>query len=85
MPDPSRAPSTAGDFTASSGPMQLVVNGEPFFLETGATIGDVLRALDLSGPVAVEVNESVVPRSEHASFEVHAGDRLEIVHFVGGG
>jgi sulfur carrier protein len=65
--------------------MQLVVNGEPFSLETGTTVADVLRALEITGPVAVELNESVIPRREHTTFEVHEGDRLEVVHFVGGG
>jgi sulfur carrier protein len=35
--------------------------------------------------VAVEQNGSIVPRSEFATREVSEGDKLEIVHFVGGG
>jgi thiamine biosynthesis protein ThiS len=33
----------------------------------------------------VERNEAVVPRAEHASTTISPGDRLEVVHFVGGG
>jgi len=65
--------------------MELVVNGEPFVLESGRTILALLQALELNGPVAVERNEAVIPRAEHATFELSPGDRLEIVHFVGGG
>jgi thiamine biosynthesis protein ThiS len=35
--------------------------------------------------VAVELNRDIVPRAKWAASELHAGDRLEIVHFVGGG
>jgi sulfur carrier protein len=65
--------------------MELVVNGEPFQLGSGTTIADLLRALAIEGPVAVERNEAVVPRAEHALCQLHPGDKLEIVHFVGGG
>jgi sulfur carrier protein len=37
------------------------------------------------GPVAVERNQEVVPRAEHAATRLDEGDSLEIVHFVGGG
>ena len=37
------------------------------------------------GPVAVERNGEVVPRAEHATTALAAGDAVEIVHFVGGG
>ena len=35
--------------------------------------------------VAVERNEEVVPRAQHESTELAEGDRVEVVHFVGGG
>ena len=35
--------------------------------------------------VAVERNEEIVPRSTYADVALHEGDRLEIVHFIGGG
>jgi sulfur carrier protein len=35
--------------------------------------------------VAVERNEEVVPRAQHESAELTEGDRVEVVHFVGGG
>lgn len=71
-----------GSFSA----MQVVVNGERMEIEEAATISALIRALDFdSGPVAVEVNRAVVPRAEHMSHRLRAGDVVEIVHFVGGG
>ncbi len=66
--------------------MQIEVNGEPCEVEEGTTVGALLEALGLGGAlVAVERNQDIVPRAEHPSTRVAPGDRLEIVHFVGGG
>lgn len=69
-----------------SAPMRIEVNGEPRQIEPGTTIGALLAELGLGGVlVAVERNEAIVPRAEHAEAPIADGDRLEIVHFVGGG
>lgn len=66
--------------------MQIEVNGERHELPDGATVTALLSALGLEGTlVAVERNEEVVPRAEHARCVLASGDRVEIVHFVGGG
>jgi sulfur carrier protein len=66
--------------------MRIEVNGEPREVPAGTTVGDLLEGLGLGGQVvAVERNREIVPRAEHAKAEVREGDRLEIVHFVGGG
>ena len=66
--------------------MQLTVSGEPQDLP-GATSVAALRArLGLAAArVAVEINEDVVPRGTYETRALAAGDRVEIVHFVGGG
>ena len=62
------------------------VNGEPFAAAAGASARDVVVALGLEGrPIAVEVNERVVPRADLGNCMLQAGDRLEIVTLVGGG
>lgn len=62
------------------------VNGEARQVPEGITVTQLLATLGLEGTlVAVERNAAVVPRAEHASTQLHAGDRLEVVHFVGGG
>lgn len=66
--------------------MQLTINGKPVELEKVRTIEDLIRARGLkTSLVAVEQNGTIVPRSEFATCEVAEGDKLEIVHFVGGG
>jgi thiamine biosynthesis protein ThiS len=66
--------------------MQLVINGKTVELDQVRTIEDLVRARGLkTSLVAVEHNGTIVPRSEFAIREVTEGDKLEIVHFVGGG
>jgi sulfur carrier protein len=66
--------------------MNVVLNGEPRDLAAGTTLADLLQSVDL-GPrrFAVEINEELVPRSEHADRVLQAGDRIEIVQAIGGG
>lgn len=64
----------------------ITVNGEPRQLPGPATIADLLAQIGLDmRKVAVERNLEIVPRSTYAATALAAGDRLEIVHFIGGG
>jgi sulfur carrier protein len=64
----------------------VIVNGEPQNVPAGSTAGDLVAALGFAGrPLAVEVNEEVVPRMRLADCRLEAGDRLELVTLVGGG
>lgn len=66
--------------------IEVIVNGEPQRIASGATVKDLLVALGLGAkPVAVERNRQVVPRAQHGQTALDAGDRLELVTFVGGG
>lgn len=66
--------------------MQIVLNGQTRTLETGTTLADLVATLEFRGRrMAIEVNEEVIPRSEYADFVLGEGDRVEIVHAVGGG
>ena len=66
--------------------MQITINGETRELADQVSIEDLLHTLAVPpGRVAVEVNEAVVPRDAYAVRRLAAGDRIEIVHFVGGG
>lgn len=65
--------------------MELYVNGEARELAV-ATVAELVVALGLEGRrVAVELNGAVVPKSRHAAQPLHAGDRVELVHALGGG
>lgn len=66
--------------------MHITVNGDAHEIPPGTTVSGLVEILGLTeGPVAVERNREVVPRAQHSTTELHAGDTLEIVHFVGGG
>ena len=66
--------------------VRIEVNGEARDVDTGTTVAALLRELGVDdGPVAVERNEAIVPRAEHATTSLAEGDRVEVVRFVGGG
>jgi len=66
--------------------MNILLNGEQRGLDGALTLHGLIDHLELSGKrLAVEVNEEVVPRSQHAEYRLHDGDRVEIVHAIGGG
>lgn len=66
--------------------MQVQVNGEAMELPSGATVAALVEKMALTGKrLAVEVNEDIVPRSQHAEFALNNGDRVEVVHAIGGG
>ena len=64
----------------------IEVNGEARQVPAPATVALLLTQLGLdTRKVAVERNLEIVPRSTYAEVALAAGDRLEIVHFIGGG
>jgi sulfur carrier protein len=66
--------------------LRITVNGENRTAAPGATVVDLLRELGLdSGRVAIERNLEILPRPKWAETIVEAGDRYEVVQFVGGG
>lgn len=66
--------------------MQIHLNGEVRELPAGTTIGALLETERLADRrVAVEVNGEIVPRGAHAGHVLDDGDRVEIVHALGGG
>lgn len=66
--------------------MRIQLNGEPYELADGQTIADLLAGLELTGRrVAVELNQDIVPRSLHSDTALREGDRVEVVHAIGGG
>jgi len=66
--------------------IDVVINGQSRSIEEGTTVSVLLTLLGLGERrVAVERNREIVPRAEHATTILAAGDRLELVTFVGGG
>lgn len=66
--------------------MQILVNGKDTAVSEGSTLQDLLIQLGLGeSRLALECNQVIVPRSQHASQKLHEGDTIEIVHAIGGG
>jgi thiamine biosynthesis protein ThiS len=65
--------------------MNLIINGESQALSAD-TLSLLVEQLGMkSDRVAIELNREIVPRDQWAQTRLADGDRLEIVHFVGGG
>ncbi len=65
--------------------MNLTINGQTQS-HPAETLGALVEALGMKPDrVAIELNREIVPREQWPQTPLHEGDRLEIVHFVGGG
>ena len=65
--------------------MNLTINGEPQAF-SAETLSALVEQLGMKPDrVAIELNRAIVPREQWSETPLHDGDRLEIVHFVGGG
>ncbi|GBD35779.1 Thiazole synthase [bacterium HR36] len=68
------------------GEIEIWLNGERQRVPRGQTLANLLARLDLDPRrVAVEVNQQLVPRTQHDQYVIQPGDRIEVVTLVGGG
>ena len=66
--------------------MQITVNGEQREVVEGITAAQLVEDMAITGKrIAMEVNLEIVPRSSYAEYTFKSGDKVEIVHAVGGG
>lgn len=66
--------------------MHISLNGESYQLAEGSSIEQLLIQLEFVGKrVAVEVNQEIVPRSQHSQTLLNEGDQVEVVQAIGGG
>jgi thiamine biosynthesis protein ThiS len=66
--------------------LSIQLNGVPRNVPAESTLYDLLAVFDLpSQRIAIELNGEVVSRSDWPQTLVNEGDRIEVVHFVGGG
>lgn len=67
--------------------MNLIINGDPVEVpDSLESVSDLLRHFELGEKVViVEVNANILEKDQHARTRLADGDRIEIVHFVGGG
>ena len=66
--------------------MKIIVNGEKISLPQNSNINDLIHLLGYKNKrIAIEINESIIPKSQHSSFVLEAKDRIEVINAVGGG
>jgi len=66
--------------------VQIQINGEARDVANQSTLEDLVRELSLQPQrIAIELNHNVVRRNEWSETVLNGDDRVEIVHFVGGG
>ncbi len=66
--------------------MQILLNGEAREVPDNCTAAQLVDELELGGKrIAMEINLEIVPRSTYAEVQLQPGDKVEIVHAIGGG
>ena len=71
---------------AAGSPVEITVNGKTVNVSSGTTVHDFLASKRMTDTMAiVERNGEIVPRAEYGATPLAPGDRLEVVHAVGGG
>ena len=66
--------------------MDIIINGETKTVHENISALELLKEMGIAEKkLALEVNQEVVPRSMLAKYLLQAGDRIEIIHAIGGG
>ncbi|MCK4743398.1 MAG: sulfur carrier protein ThiS [Sulfuriflexus sp.] len=66
--------------------MNIILNGEQREIPDASTAAGLVELLELGERrIAMEVNLEIVPRSDYANHTLQEGDRVELVHAIGGG
>ena len=66
--------------------MQIILNGETRIVREQLTAQQLLQELGIAEQkLALEINQEIVPRSTLKEYIIQAGDKVEIIHAIGGG
>ena len=66
--------------------MKILVNGKKISLPEDSSIEDLIVYLGYQNQrIAIEINESIIPKSNHSAFLLQDLDKVEIINAVGGG
>jgi len=66
--------------------MKVIINGEEKEIKEGTKIGELLKELGIEDKtMASAVNMEVVKKEDWDSHTIQEGDKIEFLHFVGGG
>jgi len=65
---------------------KIQLNGNPYEINTETNLNQLLNKLKIQKTkVAIEVNGSIVEKNKYPKVILNKGDKVEIVHFIGGG
>ena len=65
---------------------KIQLNGDPFEINIGSNLVELLNKLKVEkNKVAIEVNGEIVHKDKYPNFILNKDDKVEIVHFIGGG
>ena len=65
---------------------KIQLNGDPYEINSGANLNDLLNKLKIQkNKVAIEVNGEIVQKDKYQNLILRKDDKVEIVHFIGGG
>lgn len=66
--------------------IHISLNGEPYQLPINSSLGDLVKAMGIAEQrYAIEVNRTIIPRSQHTDYQPDEGDVIEVVQAIGGG
>ncbi|HEU0114530.1 MAG TPA: sulfur carrier protein ThiS, partial [Thermomicrobiales bacterium] len=72
--------------TAAAATIDIVVNGKPTTIDAGWSVSDLLASKQMTDAMAiVELNGTILRRADYPAAVLSPGDRMEVVHAVGGG
>ena len=65
---------------------KIQLNGTPYEINNGINLNELLNKLKIQkNKVAIEVNGAIVEKNKYPNFILNKDDKVEIVHFIGGG
>ena len=65
---------------------KIQLNGDPYEINHGTNLNELLNKLKIpKNKVAVEVNGEIIEKRKYLNFVLNKDDKVEIVHFIGGG
>ena len=65
---------------------KIQLNGDPYEIDRGINLNELLNKLKIQKKkVAIEVNGEIIERNKYQNLILSKNDKVEIVHFIGGG
>ena len=65
---------------------KIQLNGDPYEVNKGTNLNELLNKLKIQkNKVAIEVNGQIIDKNKYPNLILNKNDKVEIVHFIGGG